>query len=62
MSENNFENSLLESAERSDRMLRPERVELLKQSYIFFKNTGLSDEQIKEVMALTAHEMRLIMR
>jgi len=58
---NNFEEMLIESAEKRDRMLLPERIELLKQSYSFFKNSGLSDEQIKSAMAITSHEMRLIL-
>lgn len=57
----NFEEMLIESAEQRDRMLRPERIELLKQSYSFFKKVGLSDEQIKSSMALTSHEIRLIL-
>lgn len=60
MTENIFESLLLEAAEQTDRKLGPGRIALLKQSYAFFKETGLSDDDIKEVMALTAHEMRLI--
>ena len=62
MSENVFEQMLIDSAEAVDRKMGPGRVALLKQSYEFFKEAGLSDNEIKEVMALTAHEMRLILR
>lgn len=60
MTENNFDQLLLDAAEQTDRKLGPGRIVQLKQSYSFFKESGLTDEEIKKTMALTTHEMRLI--
>ena len=60
MTENNIDQLLLDAAEQTDRKLGPERIAQLKKSYNFFKETGLSDDQIKTAMALKTHEMRLI--
>lgn len=60
MTDNNFDQLLLDAAEQTDRKLGPERIAQLKESYAFFKESGLSDEQIKVAMALTEHEIRLI--
>lgn len=59
-SDNNFDIMMLEAAEKVDRELGPGRIKLLRQSFDYFKEAGHTDEQIKEMMALTAHEMRLI--
>ncbi|MBX9726421.1 MAG: hypothetical protein K2X09_04070 [Rickettsiales bacterium] len=58
--DNNFDQLLLDAAEQKDRKLDPTRIAQLKEGYDFFKESGLSDEQIKIAMALTGHEMRLI--
>ena len=60
MSDNSFAEWMLESAEQADRKLDPARIRQLERSYRLFKECGLSDDDIKNVMALTAHEMRLI--
>lgn len=60
MTKNQFENSLLETAEKIDKKFSADRIILLKQSYEFFKSIGLSADEIKATMALTSHEIRLI--
>lgn len=57
---NDLEQSLIDSAEKIDRKLRPTRIKQLKQSYDYFLKAGLSEEKTKSVMALTSHEVRLI--
>ena len=52
--------AFIETAEKIDRQLGAGRVAMLKQSYEFFISKGFSDEEIKSLMALTSHEMRLI--
>ena len=58
--DNNFDQLLLDAAEQTDRNLGTARITQLKESYAFFKESGLTDDQIKAAMAITSHEMRLI--
>ena len=60
IADNNFDQFLIDAAEQTDRRLGPARIAQLKESYAFFKDSGLTDEQIKAAMAVTSHEMRLI--
>lgn len=60
--DNDFAQMMVDAAEATDRKLTPGRIALLKKSYAFFREAGLSDEEIKETMALTGHEMRLILK
>lgn len=51
---------LLDAAEKQDRALGSTRIAQLKESFLFFQQAGLTDDDIKVVMAITVHEMRLI--
>lgn len=51
---------LLEAAEETHKHIRPAHIYLLRKTYDFFKETGISDTAIQQVMALTSHQMRLI--
>lgn len=48
---------LLESAEEMDRECTPAQIALLQESYDFFKEAGLSEKEIEEVMALTPQRL-----
>ena len=54
-----FEALLLESAEEMDREGHPGQIALLKESYDFFKEAGLSEKEIGEVMALTREQLHI---
>lgn len=55
-----FEALLLESAEEMDREGHPGQIALLKESYDFFKEAGLSEKEIGEVMALTREQLHML--
>lgn len=55
-----FEALLLESAEEMDRECSPARIALLKESYDFFKEAGLSEKEIEEIMALTREQLDML--
>lgn len=57
-----FEMLLLESAEEMDREGHPAQIALLKESFVFFKEAGLSDSEIEEIMALTPRQRYLLAR
>jgi len=60
MNDDSFSEYLIETAEKIDRKLSPERIRALKDSYIYFLEAGMSEEDIKQIMGLTAHHVRLI--
>lgn len=55
-----FEMLLLENAEEIDRQCSPARIALLQESYDFFKEAGLSEKEIGEVMALTSEQLHML--
>lgn len=57
---NNIAELMLSDADKQDRKMSPARIAQLKESYAFFKTTGLDDDAIKKVMNLTAFEMQKI--
>lgn len=53
-----FEARLLKDVEEMDRKGHPAQIALLKESYDFFKEAGLSEAEIKEIMALTPQQLK----
>jgi hypothetical protein len=60
MSRQVFDALLLEDAEEIDRKCHRTQIALLKESYEFFKEAGLSEAEIKEVMALTPQQIKML--
>ena len=60
MKDQGFEALLVEAAEEVDRKNSHGRILLMKKTYDFFVEAGLAEEAIKDVMALTTHQVQLI--
>ena len=51
---------LLDAAEKYDKQLNSKRFARLRQSYLFFENAGLSDDEIRITMGLTFFEFNKV--
>lgn len=57
-----FAAQLLEDAEERDKKNYPAQIALLKESFDFFNKAGLPEAEIRQVMALTAEQVRRMRR
>lgn len=55
-----FVAQLLEDAEELDRKGHPAQIALLKESYDYFKEIGVSEKEVAEMMALTPQQLNLL--
>jgi hypothetical protein len=60
MSDDIISQALIDHAEAVDKKLGTARIRQLAESYSYFASLGITESQIKEMMALTSHEMSLI--